>query len=222
MNYLFFSDLHLGCPLFKNEKKLRSLITSFEFEKVFILGDIIDTWEDSVSRIVKKYSGLIKDINKIKDLTIIRGNHDPKINELKKIFPNATIVDFYEDDHFVMMHGHKYDDLYNRLYIFIRVVYPVVWILERFGINVKAKLRRWSSHLYRKSDKKLKDRNLDIEQKAIDGHKDKGKIILEGHTHAPKKIETDEYVFVNCGSVISNDTYAVFANGDLKLGVLDE
>ena len=54
----------------------------------------------------------------------------------------------------------------------------------------------------------------------------KGDILLNGHTHIPKKEKMGDYVYVNCGSVAipkenSAHSYVVFENGEFNFGNLE-
>lgn len=225
MSYLFISDLHLGSPLFKCEKQLTELINTIYFEKIFLVGDIIDVWEDSIENVQKKHRTLFKILNSVNELIVIRGNHDPEINELKNVFPKAKVVNFYEDDNFVVIHSHQQDLLYQRLYFLIKLTYPFIWCMERLGFKkILPWLQRYfmSSNMHQKRDEKFRKRTQDIEQRTIEGNMSKEKYIIAGHTHVPKKIETDEFSYYNCGDLVNNQTFIIYDKGIFSLEMFNE
>ena len=94
---IFISDLHISSPLFKKDKEIINLINTKEVEEVFILGDILDTWEEDPYRTMENKKDFIYEINqcdKIKVMLI--GNHDPEINIMKEIFTNTIVTDKYD------------------------------------------------------------------------------------------------------------------------------
>jgi len=154
VNYLFISDLHLGSPLFKLGNYLKTVFSSFEFDKVFVVGDLIDTWEDSIKHIVSKNRNLINVINNNKsELIIVRGNHDPSLLELHKIFPHAKVVPFYEDDELIAIHGHQFDYMILKYSALAKVLFPIHWTFERLGFDIQIFFRKLYSSIKDKHDK---------------------------------------------------------------------
>ena len=41
--------------------------------------------------------------------------------------------------------------------------------------------------------------------------------IIIGHTHLPKLIVEDDYIYINCGDWVHNKTYAIYEDGDFRL-----
>lgn len=189
------SDIHLGSPLFKHDKELINLITNEAYDRIYMVGDVIDVWERSLKSIIKKHKDLIDAINSFSGkLIFIGGNHDPKINTVLKVFPKAY---FYASIHvdrigkklFAFLHGHHFDK-HQWMYVF---TFPIHWVLERFGIDLSSVLRS----LFLDKDKPVKN----IEEDPVRIYGSTYDVIVMGHTHIRKILNLESCILVNCGSM---------------------
>jgi UDP-2,3-diacylglucosamine pyrophosphatase LpxH len=139
--HIFISDIHLGSPLQKNHDDLLDAIVE-KCDNMFLIGDIIDVWEDDLEDIIKdrRNGMIISSINMVSKLIpvyIIRGNHDPTIKELKKIFPKCRIYDKLKmdinGDKYILIHGHQFDDLIIKYSFLAKLFFIIYWICDKFS-----------------------------------------------------------------------------------------
>ena len=221
MKLLFISDFHFGSPLFKSYKKVMSILDG-GYDKIFILGDIIDTWEAPIEDIVIDNKRIINKINSLDNVVVIRGNHDPSIFKIGRIFYSAEIVLSYKYEvdgkKFIMVHGDECDDLVLKYSWLARLLFPIHWMFERFGINLKGFFRELYHSISMKVDKKYyHDLVLDIEKELVSRYKDKCDCLIFGHTHVPKLGSKDGTIYVNCGDWVWSNSYVVYEDGMFDL-----
>lgn len=219
--FLFISDLHLGSPLFECENEVISVLSG-EYSMVFIVGDIIDTWEESVEHIVSKYSKLIDKINELENIMIIKGNHDPSLQSLETIFPGKYVVtkcEFHSGENSgIVIHGDEFDIMVTKYSWITKVLAPIHWALERIGINLKAFFRELFFSIANKRNKSYyKDLVFDIEHSLVEKYGHKYKYVIVGHTHLPKIENINGCMYVNCGDLIHNKTYAIYEDNKFIL-----
>lgn len=206
---IFISDLHISSPLFKKDKEIINLINTKEVEEVFILGDILDTWEEDPYRTMENKKDFIYEINqcdKIKVMLI--GNHDPEINIMKEIFTNTIVTDKYDMELFGkkvnIVHGHEFDisNSYLKYFFFLH------YIGERLGMNIKGYARNiYYNNLLKKTGLTNDSIVIDIEKKLVARYTSVVDLVICGHTHIPKIVKTDSIIYANCGSCISEPSY---------------
>lgn len=206
---IFISDLHISSPLFKKDKEIINLINTKEVEEVFILGDILDTWEEDPYRTMENKKDFIYEINqcdKIKVMLI--GNHDPEINIMKEIFTNTIVTDKYDIELFGkkvnIVHGHEFDisNSYLKYFFFLH------YIGERLGMNIKGYARNiYYNNLLKKTGLTNDSIVIDIEKKLVARYTSVVDLVICGHTHIPKIVKTDSIIYANCGSCISEPSY---------------
>ncbi len=221
MKFLFLSDLHLGSPLFESAREIISLLDK-DYDRVFILGDIIDEWEDDVESIVADNKSVIDKINELDNVVVIKGNHDPTISELKVVFPNKEVIDCYELNYdgksMIIMHGEEFDHLITNHSWLARLVFPFYWCCERLGFNLKGCLRQLFHSIFAKIEKKhYNDLVLDTEENLVNKYKDKYDYIVVGHTHLPKLVKGTDFTYINCGDWIYHKSYVEYEDGQFKL-----
>jgi UDP-2,3-diacylglucosamine pyrophosphatase LpxH len=219
--FLFISDLHLGSPLFRSEDQVFFLLNG-NYDKIFIVGDIIDTWEEDVEYIVSKHSKLIDTINKLNNVIIIKGNHDPSLQSLESIFPGKQVLmeyEFYTGDEIgIIIHGDEFDIMVTKYSWISKILSPIHWVLERVGINIKAFFRELFYSIANKRNKSYyKDLVFDIEQSLVEKYGHKYKYVIVGHTHLPKIETINGCIYVNCGDLVHNKTYVIYEDGNFKL-----
>jgi len=218
MKILFISDFHLGSPLFSKEYEVTQLFKCSDYKEIYIVGDVIDTWEGDVKEIAKKYDALIRYINNaIGKVYIIKGNHDPDIQKLKFIFHSCEVVFNKEINldgkRVIIIHGSEFDDIIIKYSWMAKLFFPVHWVLERIGINVKGFLRE----LFHSVSKKIQDKHYndiisDIEKTAVKKYSNYS-ILIMGHTHLPKVVYTSKPMYINTGSLVHDPCYIEYDNG---------
>jgi len=221
---LYLSDLHLGNPLFKDENTILKLLNEPKYNRIVILGDIIDTWEAPVESIRKKYDHLINQINlraKQGPVLIIRGNHDPDILVMHSIFDMCRIFESLREGSTIFIHGHEFDELITKHYWLAKLIFPIRWLLERLGVNLLAYVRNlYHSIAAKRQNKKYNDLVIDIEKQAVSKYEKDFDYLVMGHTHLPKIVLRDsdpkeprKCDYINVGDWIHNRTY-VERDGD--------
>jgi len=218
--YLFLSDLHLGSPLFKIKNELLKLITDDKYSRIYIIGDIIDTWEEDYHKVVSEFKDVIDCINNSpKFIVLIKGNHDPEISIMKFLFPNKPVYFKYEtslgNNTALLFHGDEFDYKITKHITLARFLFPIQWFLERLGFN----FNWFTLNLYHSISKKVQHKKydalvLDIEKEAVEKYKDYDLIIM-GHTHKHKLIKlSDNRYYINTGALINYPVYAEFNEED--------
>jgi len=206
VRYIFLSDLHLGSPLFKSEDAIIRLLQN-EYDKIFLVGDIVDDWEDNVPSIVSKYNRLIFCINSLSNVVILKGNHDPEIGVLRTIFPAADVFDDYElEGNIMVTHGHRFSKEPWRM------TFCIFYMFERIGINLKAFARWIRSWFYDKNELTLPE-----EKDTVAHYKADYDYVVMGHTHIPKIVPGAECTYVNCGDWVCSKTYVEYEDGKFTL-----
>jgi UDP-2,3-diacylglucosamine pyrophosphatase LpxH len=224
MKLLFLSDFHLGSPLFESNNDVMSLLDR-DYDMIFLIGDTIDTWEDNVWDIVNDNRVLIDKLNSIANLIVIKGNHDPDMNILKTIFPEKTVASEFSlsiDGRLcIVVHGDEFDELVYKYSWVAKLLHPIQWICERiFKINLKGYFRELFHSIAAKRDKKYyNDLVMDVEENLVEAYKKDYQCIVIGHTHLPKLIKRDDFIYANCGDWVYNKTYVTYENG--KFGLID-
>lgn len=222
MKTLFMSDFHIGSPLFKY-KNLIEVITSSEFDEIYLLGDIFDVWGKKFYKIVNENKDFIKilnDLSKTKKIFFVKGNHDPSIEELNRIFPDIIFFNTTFKDG-IIIHGEKFDYLASKYSKVIKVVFYFQRLFEYLGINLQKFFRETFFSVSSKSDKEyFLDLIGDIEDAAISEYIGGYMYVIMGHTHYPKIInfpQPNSFQYINCGDWISNHTYVTYENGIFEL-----
>lgn len=215
MRYLFISDFHLGSPLFSNEYELIKILTS-GYDKIFLVGDIIDELENDVDITVFEYNTLISIINKLDNVIIVKGNHDPGICDLRIVFPKAWVCDEYIDDFGVVVHGDKFDKFLDTF--LQKISFKIFYVCERVGLNTKMIIRHILYNVISFIKGKSKnDLIVHYEIDAFNYYCKEHNNIISGHSHMPKIVSRDGCNYINCGDWIYNKTYVEYVDGEFKL-----
>jgi UDP-2,3-diacylglucosamine pyrophosphatase LpxH len=211
----FFSDIHIGSPDFSIDEGFAELISN-GYEKIYLLGDIIDTWETSINKILKEHKYLINKIASSKNIEIIRGNHDPSINKMKKIFPNTPIHPYFLEKNIdgyrcAMIHGDKYDwALAPYRFLLSIILNPIYFVSD--GIYRKD-WRNTIRHWYYKTKDKTFTFNIvsNIERYTVNEYRRKGyEVLIMGHTHNPKIVDTAYCKYINCGNLVYKPSFVIY------------
>jgi UDP-2,3-diacylglucosamine pyrophosphatase LpxH len=215
MKDLYLSCVHLGNPLFKSEDKIKHLLEG-GYSNVFLLGDIFDEWEMSFKDIIEKYRSIVDKINELsesKQVVIIKGNHDPSLEEMEKVFPKAIIcyefVTVNKGGRVVLIHGDQFDSSILQYYWVSKILYYLfVWPVTHI---LRINIRDWFKVLLHSIAAKREDKQYDtlvgmIENAAVE----KLKMVAMGHTHIPKIIKTDDSLYINPGDWIHNRSFIVY------------
>ena len=217
MKYLFLSDLHMGHIFFDDSDKviIMDLINDDSYDRIFFVGDTFDAWAMNIIDIRKKYKHVIDTINRVsekKRIIILKGNHDPPLQVMRHIFPNADIVDRFVDDDFVVFHGDKYDPLLHKFDYFAKLFYPIHQWMAKKGIILNYFFRNlFHSFKLWRADANHNSVVMDIEKDAVVAS---NKTVVMGHTHIPKVVPN---TYINCGDWTHNKSYVIYQDGNFRL-----
>jgi UDP-2,3-diacylglucosamine pyrophosphatase LpxH len=205
------SDIHIGSPLFELEEGLTELLKN-GYDKIYFLGDVVDSWEMKPSKIEENYRDLINLINSLGNKAVmVLGNHDPKLNRAKAMFPDLEI---HDKNHTIsldgkvafLLHGHKYDMLMP-VYHWLRACL--------FGPLKAVGLRNWADKIrsaYYRVKYKIFTFNIisNLERWTVKRYQDDYDVVIMGHTHEPKIVHAPFCTYVNCGCMCYKPTFVEY------------
>lgn len=209
MKTLVISDIHLGSPLVDKKLEIMNLMKLEEYDTIVLNGDIFDVWEESFDNIILDnfdFVQLIKKLAKEKTIFFIMGNHDPHMIEIEKLFPNVAVLrELLIDEDIIIVHGDMFDDLVTKYSWFAKLMFIPNWLSERlFHVNLKAFFRERFSISGKKSKPYFGKLIGDIENEAKKYYENKCKYLVMGHTHTPKRVDSENFSYINCGDIIHN------------------
>ena len=121
---IFISDVHLGSSS-SSPKKINKFLKENEFEKIFLVGDIIDIW--AIKRKLhwqkehNEFLRIILKLSKKMPVTYIIGNHDEEFMQFNQqnfgniIFKEQDIIKVNEKK-YVVIHGQQFDGPFIKNY----------------------------------------------------------------------------------------------------------
>ncbi len=223
---LLLSDIHLGTKDSKTEEIL-SLLETIEFEKLILVGDIVDGWALSRgSKLKKNHTKLIRKFLKLSEKKIeiiwLRGNHDDFLSDIIPYsMGNIHIKEDYvlktkNGKDYYIFHGDAFDVFVTKM----------GWIAKigSIGYDIALWLNRWYNR-YRKrmgkpyfslskkiknSVKKATNFINSFEDVISDMAKQKGYDgVICGHIHHPEDKVINGVHYINCGDWVENLTYVI-------------
>lgn len=211
--YIFISDMHLGAPEFNLDCYGVCELLKNNYDYLYLLGDIFDTWEMKLTKICENYKCVVDVFNAKSDkILFVVGNHDPDIVHLKKIFPDMLIVDgpYFTDINgyrTILMHGDDVDWVLSLYKLLISFPLDFVYYFCKtfFNYNFKHNIRSW--YYKNKYDRFSYHIVAPLEKRILNNFRGKYDIFIMGHTHTPKIIATPLGRYVNCGSFIYKPSY---------------
>ena len=219
---LFISDLHLGNILFDNGKDLINLLTNDKYDEIYILGDILDTWSIELRHILILYDDVISTINNLgSKCVIIKGNHDPDMTSMQQVFRKISIIEgtytfMLAGKKTILMHGDEFDDSGAFMMFLLKCISPIQWIFTKSGMSFSYRLRDWyyekkhGSNFYHKLA-------LNNEKRTVKKYGKENDVIIMGHTHVAKIVETTKNIYVNCGTALNHASAVEFNGSEFRL-----
>jgi UDP-2,3-diacylglucosamine pyrophosphatase LpxH len=206
---IFISDFHISSPLFQKENEIMEIISRPEVSEVYLLGDILDTWEEDPydTKVNKKeFISFLNECGKVK--VMLKGNHDPDLKTMRDIFTGFPVLEKYEMELFgkktILVHGDEFDSST----ILTRIVFPMHFILSRTGVNMKGYFRTlYHKLLVFKNDSDKNSLVFKNEKKLFEKYSKDYDLIISGHTHVAKLVRSLEGDYANTGSVIYEPSY---------------
>lgn len=231
---LFLSDLHFLTHLRVKDRPHQELFDmldlfyrrDIQFQRIILLGDIIESWYINGEKIVKKYpEQLLRLFMRLEKISspnckkiFIVGNHDtvrfdlrlPAVIEshLKEL--NWEICETYEDKHFIAFHGHQgqYSRLQwhsgivlLRIVFFISGMFPTLYQKVRAGFYARYNFsgRHNSQRILKFYERILAFTNLHFVRNK--------RIIINGHIHRPLVMK--DLGIINCGDWVHSKSFLI-------------
>jgi UDP-2,3-diacylglucosamine pyrophosphatase LpxH len=218
---LFLSDVHLGVTE-NNAQAAIDIIDKYEFDNLFLVGDIIDIkelrkkwrWKLLDTQLIHK---IIKIANK-KNVIYITGNHERGFFD---DLPDSGLpIKFYREfiyNNKLIIHGDQFDTIIgNWRWIYslgdwgynlsIRLTYWINSIRRLFGLKGECKLSKNLKKWVKDSVNYLSNYHVAAAEYA---KFHKCNTVICGHTHQREMRNIDGVLYVNCGDLRQDKTYVI-------------
>ena len=235
MKVAFISDLHIGADEFQRENELLEFLKYCrELDSLFIIGDAIDLWRDSLPGLMSKYKKIFASLSLLKKAIYVVGNHDYLMRKFVGQYGNVEIVypDYLVDINgykVYMTHGHLQALEWRKLFglklmnLYLKIgdtgIAPIIgdfWykkpvqkLIANFTKSTSGRNDKTVAHLRSEAFKLANENKADI--------------VLSGHTHFQEIIQKHSIFYVNTGSWIGeidgipNMSYAYMENSNIEL-----
>ena len=223
---VFLSDIHLGTKMSQSDQLLEFMKT-FECEKIYLVGDIVDCWAMSKKKIWSQFHSdviqkLLRRARKGVEIVYIPGNHDEMLRE----YCDA------EFGHIILVQECIHVGINGKLYLvthgdeFDVVIKNAKWMahLGSWAYDVSIDIGRWVSkarsffnmaqwslssylkHTVKESVNFIGDYETTlanyVRSKKLDG-------IICGHIHHANIRDIDGITYMNCGDWVESCTALV-------------
>ena len=223
---LFISDIHIGCGG-NNIENVVKILDDYEFDNLFLLGDIIDGWRLSVKwKWKKSYTKFFKKLIKLKDsgkkIIYVTGNHDEFLRNVTPInIGLCEICDEYIYDGRLLIHGDKFDTLIHNkkwLYFFGDKAYNILITVDQiFKLN-----GRLSKRVKKMVKQKINYLNDFYSVATKYAKMKKCHTVICGHTHIQEEKVIDDVKYYNCGDMRECSCFLIEdINGNITLESFD-
>lgn len=217
---LFLSDVHIGDSR-SQYQKVKQLIEDENPDEIYLVGDILDLWKENFNKIQLKYFDFLTFLYNLsfqKQIFYIIGNHEDTIQKNCFLFEKIKFYDSLDinigNKKTRILHGHQYDKLVLRYYPLARLLTWIHEILIKIGFDFS----KFRFSLSSQQNKSIFAKSLqEIEDKTIEDNKRQYNIIIMGHTHIFKNINTSNTRYINLGDWIFNCSYAIEENERIVL-----
>ena len=223
---VFISDLHLGTKMSQADQLLEFMKT-FECEKIYLVGDIIDCWAMSKKTIWSQFHNdviqkLLRRARKGTEIVYIPGNHDEVMrdfcdNEFGHIIIAKEAIHIGLDDKlYLVTHGDQFDI----------VMRNAQWLAHlgswAYDISISASimlnkvrgifgLSQWSLSAYLKNTVKESVNFIGDYEETLTKYVKNKKLngIICGHIHHANIRDIDGIKYMNCGDWVESCTALV-------------
>jgi UDP-2,3-diacylglucosamine pyrophosphatase LpxH len=220
---VFISDIHLGTKMSQADKLL-DFMKTFECEKIYLVGDIVDCWAMSKKNIWTQFHNdviqkLLRKARKGTEIVYIPGNHDDVMrsycdNEFGHIIiANEAIHLGVDDKLYLVTHGDQFDIVMRNAEW---LAHLGSWAYD-FSISISVLLNKvrnlfglsqWSLSSYLKYKVKKSVNFIgDYEETLTKYVKNKGlNGIICGHIHHANIRDIGDIKYMNCGDWVESCT----------------
>jgi UDP-2,3-diacylglucosamine pyrophosphatase LpxH len=216
----WISDVHLGTRT-SNVGALLQFLRDYDFENLYIVGDLIDIWSMRRARywpqqhndVVQK---ILRKARKGARIIYIPGNHDELISDFTGCYGNieispSTIHVTATGERIFIIHGHELDTIVQNVkwlaclgdvgYQFLLSLNPAInFFRRRFGLGY------WSLSAYAK--KRVKDAVSFISkfETAVAHYAERHQVdaVLCGHIHSAAIRRIGKLTYYNCGDWVES------------------
>jgi len=219
---LFISDIHLGTRGAK-ANELLSLLSKYEFEMLYIVGDLIDLWQINARRMNwrRSHTKLVErlvSISKQKPVYYVIGNHDEEFRSFVPLdlfnlhFVNKRVHRTLKGENLLVFHGDIVDIYMRKNYRllsniggrFYDLLLGFSWLMNR----TRAALNKpyWSLSNYIKTHTKNISRIVQRFENSIVRYAKQRQFshVLCGHVHHPDIREINGIQYMNTGDWVEN------------------
>lgn len=219
---LIFSDVHIGSKGL-NHKKFLGMLKSVEYDRIIMVGDIIDGWlfqrygkfsmED-----VKVIRKLLK-ISAKTEIIWVAGNHDEFLRSfLPTTLGNIKVVDEWIEDGVWYIHGDRFDGVMELKWLgkLGSTGYELAIWTDRFfkKLGYRKSVSAWLKSKTKEVIKFITKFENELVRQA---HKRGVNTVICGHIHQPEHSHIDGVEYINCGDWIENCTYVHHHNNTFTL-----
>lgn len=209
---LFISDAHIGNNIRNpNIEKFFNVLSRYDYENLFLLGDIFDLRWPLNSKSISLFNYLSLKNN----VYYIFGNHDIILKDLN-FFPNLyETVDYdIKGNKCLLLHGHQYDSKVRKN-LLVKFVFEISNLFFDFCHLIENKDKSITKFL---KDKTKKSFYYDKFITTLLEPNSKYDIIIFGHIHYPFVKKIGNILVINTGDFIHHNSYVVEdISGNLEL-----
>jgi UDP-2,3-diacylglucosamine pyrophosphatase LpxH len=223
---VFISDIHLGTKMSQADKLLDFLKT-FECEKIYLVGDIIDCWAMSKKKVWSQYHSdvvqkLLRKARKGTEIVYIPGNHDDLMREYCDAeFGNIMLVSDcihigVDGKLYLITHGDQFDIVMQNAKWLAHLgswAYDVSIDIGRWVNKVRTwlNLPQWSLSSYLKHSVKESVKFIGNYEKTLSSYVKSKNLngIICGHIHHANIRDIDGITYMNCGDWVESCTALV-------------
>ena len=216
VDVILVSDIHLGSET-SHAKELRSMLETYEFKKLILLGDVFQ--DINMSRLHRAHWKVLSFLRKMTDpennidVIWIEGNHDWKVLNIVGALVGIDIHDEYiwesNGKKFLAIHGHQFDLSLPKSEFLNAVGQNIYLFLQK---HFHYKFTRYISKVSNKFSRSVEN----VREGAIEYAKSKNcDYVFCGHTHHAEHFEN----YFNTGTWSDNitPTYITITNGEITL-----
>lgn len=215
MKTLVISDVHIGSKGCNVEGVIR-LIKETEFDRLILVGDIIDGWLFmKYKKFTSEHTNLIRKllkVSKTKDVIWIAGNHDEFLRTYLPVnIGNIKVVDEFSENGVWFCHGDKYDGIVKMRWLGIlgSIGYDAAIVIDRFlkRFNKKTSLSKYLKDNVKAAISFVNDFENEMVRQA---KKRNCHTVVCGHIHTPADKKIDEVRYLNTGDWVENTSYVIY------------
>jgi UDP-2,3-diacylglucosamine pyrophosphatase LpxH len=223
---VFLSDIHLGTKMSQADELLEFMKT-FECEKIYLVGDIIDCWAMSKKKIWSQFHSdviqkLLRRARKGVEIVYIPGNHDEMLREYCDaefghiILVKECIHVGINGKLYLVTHGDEFDVVIKNAKWMAHLgswAYDVSIDIGRWVSRARSffNMAQWSLSSYLKHTVKESVNFIGDYEETLTGYvKSKGlNGIICGHIHYANIRDIDGITYMNCGDWVESCTALV-------------